>query len=250
MEQVHIEQAKMLKAQGRSLRSIAAELNVSLTALFRALKDAGSAQPEAAPSTEKLLSVRLAERIEDARAQFSEITEELEAITRKRETLLSAETLDTAALLGLDQEHAQLTLERQHLEARLPILANQKAHAETQEAQGRLNTIPSEAQALVDAYPAVLAKLEAAQETLLAQNQALADVCLAHRELMLESQYLRERYEGVTEPPSPMLPPLAEVQRGLDWMLERLRDAYTQLVSGSMRSQWERKLHRWREYRK
>lgn len=260
MEQVHIEQAQQLKAEGLSFRSIAEKLGVPLASVFRALKGkeesssedlaAEAKQTEDTTLASSILangkrprSAFLAERIAETRAQLATIEADLAELPQRKELLLAAEELDRHALTTLDEHGSRLAKEATLLRERIPLLQNRQEGAEAEEARERLHSIRAEAERLQEQEASLLAAFAEAVKNLAAHALPIAELHKQHRDLCLEEVFLVERYRL----PRLVMPHLGEIPNTM--AATRAVTAVLTSVNDHV-SPWQRKRDQWQAQRR
>lgn len=266
MNESQIEKARALKAQGFSFRAIAAELNIAVASLFRALKEEDAepspevsstpidASSETTPETEtpaspslangeRPRSALLAERIVETQTQLATMETELAELPQRKELLLAAEELDRQALAALEEHGSRLAKEAELLRERIPLLENRKEGAEAEEAGKRLHEIVAEAERLQEQEAPLLAAFDEAVQALVARVQPIVELHKQHRELCSEEVYLVERYRL----PRLGMPQLGDMPNAA--IVFNKVSAAAAAVNGP-ESPWQRKRRRWEEERR
>lgn len=253
MNDAQIEKARELKAQGWSLRKIAAEVKLPLTQLFRALKggepstaQASAVQASASPTGATLQgSARVVARIEETRAELAAIEEALEEIPFLKEGHLAAEHLDREALADLEERESAYLKEQGYLKTRLVMLAEQQETEEAKEAALRLTELLAADERLVELKDPAMEALKAAVHVVTEHAKAVAALYIKHRELVFEEVFLVERYKL----PRHNMPSLGEIPN-VAALLREVTGVFAECVNTEHNNPWVRKRRQWEEQRR
>jgi hypothetical protein len=245
-----IEQAKVLRAQGHSFRSIAETLGEPLANVYRALKEEppsqgnGEVPAEINTASNVKRSATLASRIVETQQQLAQIEDDLTALPQERERLLAADEVDRAALAALEERETHLSKEADYLRERLPFLQRQQEEAEREEAQARLALLPEESEENRSKALALYLELLAIERQFVAKLQDLAQCYATERDLQAEERYLAVRY-GLPRVRSQM-PALDEPRGQFKPLRDALDSCLVRAVTGDgLPTMWDKRLREW-----
>lgn len=204
MTAVQIEQARTLKAEGKTYRQIASALGVSTVAVWRVLRTTEESETEASMSQtsqadtnteDGKCSTVIATHIAEAEAQSGCYEAELARILAEKEQLLGAVSIDHEALTALEATEERLTKGMTNLRSRIALLERQQEEAETQEAHTRVNQIAARMERLSTEFDAALLVFKKAEDEFTRAIESLVAFYSEGDEITEEMEFLVERYE-------------------------------------------------------
>jgi len=247
-----LEQARSLKDQGRSYRQIAAELGLSVVAIWRGLRATAKDNSEETTTnledTEATMtptlskdapkSAILAARISEAKSQIVRYEAELARIPEEKEKLLGAVSIDQEAVNALEATEERLTRDLANLRSRVALLERQREGAEIEEAQMRVDAIAARMRQLQTEEDAAQRAFVAAEEAFTRAVERLVAVHTEAGDITGELEYLIERYHA-TRRELADLQKLPNREESATRIFESLRKFWLREERGE--SEWARK---------